>query len=537
MEIMKNNKSQPATHRYTVIALFVALFACIATALLGIVKGVVALQLYTLQFPERLNNALWISGGLIILGLATYVILEPGRVQKFITGRQARFGGNTLVTSVAFLLILGLTNAMVIAPRLNLDKRWDLTEDKANTLAPETLAALETLPEKITATAFFSQNRPKDSAEQLLNNIKISSAGKFEYEFVDPDRDPQRARETGITGDGKILLEMGDRKEIAASADETEILQAMIRLINPNERVVYFLTGHGERDTEQSTEDNSSLTQARATLESKNYIVNTLSLLAENKVPEDADLIVIAGPVQPVSQREVNLLRDYLNNGGALLVMEDPLALTDFGDAADPLAEMLSEDWGITINNDVVIDLDSPDPNVGVSATYDGSHPITRKMNNLATFFPLTRSLNLTTGKENIQANLLVQTTSRSWGETDLSNPGFDEGKETPGPMTLVVAGENNVSGGRVVVFGTSQFAVDQIFDQYGNGDLFANSVDWSAEQENLTNITPKQPITRTFLPASQLRILFLMFIVALAIPGIFLVLGIYTWFARRRQG
>jgi len=103
--------------------------------------------------------------------------------------------------------------------------------------------------------------------------------------------------------------------------------------------------------------------------------------------------------------------------------------------------------------------------------------------------------------------------------------------------MTLVVSAENNVSGGRVVVFGTSQFATDQIFDQYGNGDLFANSVDWAAEQENLTNITPKQPITRTFLPASQGRILFLMFIVLLAIPGIFLVLGISTWFTRRRQG
>lgn len=533
---MKSKKNQPAGRKYTVIALFVALFACIATGLLGAMKGVVAIGLYTLQFPERLNNALWISGGLVILGLATYVILEPGKVQKFVTGRQARYGSNTLITSLAFLGILIVGNVLAVQNPIPLG---DLTEDKANTLAPEMLAALETLPEKITATAFFSQNQSTEAAEKLLNNIKAGSGGKFEYEFVDPDREPQRARENGITGDGKILLEMSGRKEIAAFADESEILQAMIRLISPDERAIYFLTGHGERDTEQTNEDNSSMTRVKATLESKNYVVKTLSLLAENKIPEDADLIVIAGPIQPVSQNEVKLLRDYLNNGGSLLIMEDSLAVTDFGDAADPLADMLVEDWGISINNDVVIDLDSPDPTVGVSATYDGLHSITRKMNNLATFFPLTRSLSVVAAIENVQANLLVQTTERSWGETDLADPNvsFDETTEVSGPMILAIAGENTVTGGRVVVFGTSQFATDQIFDQYGNGDLFANSVDWAAEQENLTNITPKQPITRTFLPASQARILFLMFIVALAIPGIFLLLGIYTWFTRRRQG
>ncbi|MBK9008858.1 MAG: hypothetical protein IPM31_17950 [Anaerolineae bacterium] len=73
--------------------------------------------------------------------------------------------------------------------------------------------------------------------------------------------------------------------------------------------------------------------------------------------------------------------------------------------------------------------------------------------------------------------------------------------------------------------------------DQYGNGDLFANSVDWAAQQENLIELTPKQPVTRSFNPASQGRILFLMFIVAILMPGIFVVLGVMTWLQRRKQG
>ncbi len=124
---------------------------------------------------------------------------------------------------------------------------------------------------------------------------------------------------------------MGDRKEIVAFASETEILKGMLRLLNPGNNVVYFLTGHGERDIEQAGE--ASMTRAKTTLESKNYTVKTLNLLAENQIPEDASLIVIAGPLQPVSEEEVNLLKDYLANGGSLIVMEDPTALTEFGDA------------------------------------------------------------------------------------------------------------------------------------------------------------------------------------------------------------
>ncbi len=89
-----------------------------------------------------------------------------------------------------------------------------------------------------------------------------------------------------------------------------------------------------------------------------------------------------------------------------------------------------------------------------------------------------------------------------------------------------------------MVVFGTSQFASDQVFDSgYGNSDIFVNAVDWAAEQENITNITPKQPVSRIFLPASQLRIFMLMLVVGLIMPGIFIVLGVFTWLQRRRQG
>jgi len=533
-----SNKKQSKNYSY--VALIVALIAGIVTLLLAITRGLISMQVFTVANVDNFNRAILMSAGVIILGLATYAIMEPDRVRRFFTGRQARYGSNALIMSVAFLFIVGLINVLVATPRFNLDKTWDLTEDKVNTLAPETLAAIQNLPETVTATAFFSQNSNTEAATELLNKVRDNSNGKFDYKFINPDLDPQAALSAGITGDGKILLQMGKQKEIVAFSSEDEILKGLLRLLNPESSAIYFLTGHGERDTQQSGE--SSLARATEILGNKNYSVKTLNLLVDNEIPEDASVIVIAGPMKPVSENEVKLLKEYLNSGGSLIVMEDPIALTEFGEEGDPLAEMLAQDWGISFNNDIVIDLNSPQPTTAAAAYYDSSHPVTVNMNNIVAFFPYTRSLNITGATEDVMLSPIVQTNERSWGETDFSSlseggqVGLDE-NEVVGPLTLAAAGENTTTSGRVVVFGTSAFAVDQIFDAYGNGDMFVNSVDWSAEQEDLANITPKTSTERTFNVPSQIHWIIILLSSIFIIPGLVLLSGVSAWLARRRQG
>ncbi len=534
-----DDKKQPTARNRSasMIALVFALLACIATFFLGIMRGLLSMQVFTGLQAQDLNRYLMVAGGLIILGLAAYAIMEPDRVRRFLTGRQARYGSNAVVMTIAFLGILIVGNVLAYQNPVPIA---DLTEDKSNTLSPELSNALKTLPEKVTATGFFAQNSSTESAEKLLSNIKANSNGKFDYNFVNPDRDPQAALNAGITGNGKILLQMGDHKEIVAFASETEILKGLLRLLNPGNNVVYFLTGHGEHDIEQSGE--TAMARAKGTLESKNYTVKTLNLLSENQIPEDASVIVVAGPIKPVSGDEVKLLKDYLAGGGSLIAMEDPSALTQFGDAKDPLAEMLAQDWGIYFDDDVVIDLNSPQPTTAAAAYYDTGHPVTINMNNLVTFFPFSRSLEMSGSPEGVTLTPLIQTNERSWGETDFQSlsaggqVGLDAG-EKPGPLTLAIAGENASTKGRVVVFGTSNFAVDQSFDAYGNGDLFVNSVDWAAEQEDLANITPKTPTERTFNIPGQFQWIMILLGSVFIIPGLVVLAGVSTWLARRRQG
>ncbi len=537
---MPKKSNTPA--RYAFIGLIIAGLGCVATGVFALLQGTVALKLYTPANAGTFPQWIAISAGVLVLGLLVYSVLNPEGVRRFVSGRQARYGSNALVMSLAFVGILVIVNVLVYQN----PKTWDLTEGQQHTLAPQTIQALNTLPNHVSAIAFFSTQSSTDSARQLLTEFQTASKGKFDFRFVDPNADPLSARQYGVTGDGTIVLTMGKQSENAASADETSITEALIRLINPEARTVYFLTGHGEPDINST--DTSGLSRARETLTSKNYTVKTLNLAATNKIPDDAKTIVIAGPQNPLLDSEVALLKAYVDKGGSLLILEDPTPFTKFGTNPDPLASYLQSDWGITLDNDVVIDLTSNNALMAVSASYSTSAPITQHMTTVA-IMPQARSVSVSKTLPNgVTAVPLIMTAKNSWGMTDLaalqtalqsqSNqlPPFDAATDMAGPVNLAVSASNASTGGRIVVFGNSIFATDKGFDAYANGDLFMNSIDWAAQQANLINITPRTPVARTFNSPSQLQFVAIALGAVILVPGLIVAAGISNWLARRRQ-
>ena len=116
----------------------------------------------------------------------------------------------------------------------------------------------------------------------------------------------------------------------------------------------------------------------------------------ENQIPADAKVIVVAGPKKQLAQSEVDMLSAFQDKGGALIVMEEPLPVTQFGDAPDPLADYLAKKWDIKLGADIVVDLTSQQPFAPYAARY-GSSPITEKLQNLTAQFPTVRSVTVLT--------------------------------------------------------------------------------------------------------------------------------------------
>lgn len=506
------------------------------------VVGLVGLVLAGAWFAvvRRPDMTVWVGLVAGVLGLALGIALDPGRVRAFLRGRQARYGLNALLLSLAVTGVVGVVNYLVYLdpPRL------DMTEDQAFSLAPETLRVLRDLEQPVHILGFYTPELAdaRDNARPLLEEYRRRSDGKVTYEFVDPLSDPVQAERYGINRAGTLVVVVGDSWERVLSAREQDITTAIVRLTVSGQRKVAFLVGHGERDIGEAGD--AGYSRLREALEAKGYTVETLSLLAQGEVPEDVNAVVVAGPRQPLSPEEVAALERYVSAGGGLLVMSEPSAVTEIDPADDPLAEYLEETWLIRLRNDVVIDLNSTIQLAAITRRY-GDHPITQGLGTLASYFPVARSIEvlpLPEGAFSPSRAALAVTEDLTWGETDLQallegRPvDFDPQADLQGPLVLAVAAEDE-RGSRVVVFGDSDFGANREFVNLANGDLLVNAIDWVARQESLIDLTPKPRITRFVTPPSLEALAVIFVVTVVLIPGGIIGLGVATWLRRRRRG
>ncbi len=533
---MAKKRSRKTTIKnYAYIALIVSGVALLASALFGLFKLVLFLDLYTLQNDQWVNTALYISLGMILVGLAVYALIVPEKVRDFFAGRQGRYGSNAAINLIAFFTIIVIANMWAYAAPV---EDLDFTEDLQHTLAPETLDTLRLLREPVHAIAFYTQESTQ--IRDLLENMENSSNGKFDFEFVNPDTNPARALQYEVTSDRTIVLVMGDRRESVTYPTEQAIVNALMRLMNPGERIVYFLTGHGEHSLEAT--DEAGLSRLQSTLIGKNYVLRTLNLLAENRIPADAQALVIAGPTQTLSAEEVDLIAQYLEQGGSLILLSESPLSTGNTDQADPLAAYLAANWNIGLNNDIVIDPSLDQVLIAVSASY-GDHPIVQNIQTTNTYYPVARSLTIGSETADVQTTTLVSTVNRAWGETNLAEIDqgylqFNAGADTPGPLVLGAVSENPTTGGRVIVFGDSDFATDSLFDVYGNGNMIVNAIDYAAGQEEYITLTRSEPINRRLSDdVKQGTILILGAAFICLLPLLIVVGGVAAWLMRRAQG
>ena len=338
---------------------------------------------------EQLRRVLAFAG---LASILLYGASHWRQVGRSFERRQTRYG--TLAGTGIMLMFAIIVALNYVLARQN--KRWDLTAAQQYSLSDQTRRVLDSLTAPIRILVFAREPDFPRYRDRLDEYAYLSSQVTVDY--VDVDKQPMLARQYEVQSYGTIVFDYAGRVERVVSDAEQDLTNGLITVIAGAQQTVYFLEGHGEKEHTGSDRDGYSTVSDALGLD--NFEVESLVLAQQSAVPEDATVVVVAGPQTDLLPGEVEALGAYLDRGGTLLVLIDPPS-DSAAPAPDGLLGLLRE-WGIEPGTDVVVDasgmgqLLGADASVPVVANYP-FHPITDRFN-LLTAYPLARSVSAATG-------------------------------------------------------------------------------------------------------------------------------------------
>jgi ABC-type uncharacterized transport system involved in gliding motility auxiliary subunit len=526
-----------------------------------VVAGVVALTQPTFSVVGY--------GGLAfgVLALLAWVLLAPQQAKALLTGRTAQFGGTSLLVTVIVLV------ALIAVYTLVRNQNWqlDLTESDTFSLTPESEQAVAGIgadpnvpPVKLIAFYGAAQASRRDQDSVLFDDYAQTSNGKISYEFLDLDRNPAQAELYGVTRAGQIavvaLNEAGEpdveNAALVNFADQGEITNAILKVAASGEFQAFFLTVQDNVSSDMSAIKNSLINQYDWTVEDVSLLELT-GPQAEFRLNDpnvDGQVIIIPGGSQPLADQELEVLQQYLNNGGDLIIFAGNNFNEDFTSlaTAENLNAYLFDNFGLRFNNDVVLDqtLAFQSPISIISPTLDSTSFITTNgvvRGQGALIFDATHSIQVSdTPPANVTVTSLARSGEDAYATSDyqrILDGNFNEAEgDAQGPFVVAASAENTETGARIVLYGSPSIGADlfSMFQNVDNLDVAFNSLVWTTNFNNFFSQITVQQQQRPqdaplFADAQTLRNI--NFITMILLPFGILLIGVFVWWnGRERQ-
>lgn len=474
-------------------------------------------------------------------------------LNAILKNRSLRYGTNSLILIAAVVAIAVLANVLVGLTGI----KWDLTPNKLYSIGDTTKKVLDELDKEVIIYGLFDETRLGSVSEYSQFIELLEHYGKNNYitvRYVDPDKNPGILLEIDPEG---ILSNVSSNYFVVKSGNKLRGLSyydlystrydqqtfqiqttgtiaeqgftGAIKFVTAEHTpTIYFTTGHDEKDP------SSTYSKLSEILVNNNFMVSTINLITEEKVPEDAELLVFASPKRDITMDERDKIIDYLKGGGHGIFMFDYLE----SDAQFPNFENIFMDFNISISYDKIKENDSnrhlpQNPyttllDVRRSDLSSGGYNI---------LFPNSRSVNiLKNKKEYINEMPLAVTSSMAVGEMVNKSRGDD----VEGPLNAAVAVEHGGWGAmsKITVIGTSSFLDDKAADAFGpyynNGLIFfLESVNWMADIKEEVKVDTKY-YTAQYLEITQQQANYMGILVVGVLPLLILAAGMVVYLRRR---
>ncbi len=446
--------------------------------------------------------------------------------EDFKNTERAKKIGRILNIILAIIFIFGLN---ILASKYYLRK--DLTKNRVHSLSPETLAYIQKLKKPVEIFVTIPSQSPQAQLSEtylmvsrLLKEYQYATRnnknGKITVEYINPFKQMQRAHQIavqfGVQKDNSIILKSGNdyrqinptelytsqHGEIEKFKGEQVLTSAILNVTGSQKEKIVFIGGHGEMRI-NDVDPLRGLSELNRLLNTYNIETAQIELTQTSEIPSDANLVIIASPQTTFLPEEIAQLRQYLSDrNGRLIAFLDPVAQHGLDD--------LLYEWGILADDMLILDssIDFKANSGDLILRSFTNHPITQFLedNQLAVLAGLSRPI-----RPDIASPLdprrtvtpLIWTSETSWGERayqTMAAMQFDLNKDLKGPIPIATLAERNVNsqlginirGGRLVVFGNSNFIGNNRINGLGNRILLQNTINWTIDLNDLLNIPPK---------------------------------------------
>ena len=505
----------------------------------------------------------WAALGVGALALVALVVLAPQTVLSAFTGRNFRFGGTSILVTVVLIGAL-IAGYVIIA---NFEVVWDVTgndEFKLNAQAQVAITALGADPnvQAIELIAFYdsSLRGEQERRELLLQDYVNYSNNKVTYRLEDPNRNPALAQfYTAVNGD--IVVQLAGNEDAAGvekvqtafGFDQNQITNAILSIASSGDFRAYFLN----IDSAVSSEDTEGLGASEVSTILSDRLrwtvneVSSIDLLSTGSEFElldetaDGEVLVVIGGNRELREEEVQLITNYVNEGGHLVLMASPdidgVALA----STASLNDWLKQNLGLSFSADVVIDSTQnfQSPFLPAITDLDADQYITSNMaaNNGALVLQLPRQIIIEpTLPEGVTVTAIARSSEGSYLKpvSSLLAEDIDKTDETvEGPFVVMAVAENSNTGSRVVLVGSQDLATNQ----FGtiNLDVSLSTVIWATNYqaffESLPRVAPDDfnqdiPIVATNDVINRIN-----FVNLFALPFGILFIGGFVWWNRRK--
>jgi len=487
---------------------------------------------------------------------------NPPSKPSFSRGQKWSIGFNVLLAVIMVFAVAVMVN--YLSGRYF--QRFYLSTRTRIELSPRTINLLHSLTNQIRVTLYYNKDEPLYGDIAGLLKEYHSTDSRIDVQTVDFDRDPGAAQDVktkyglgsytnknlvifDCAGNVKIIpgnalaqyilepvanpTEREYRRKPVAFKGEMMFTSALLAVTTAKPLTACFLEGHGEHRLDDGADEMGYLKFA-AVLQTNSIQVEPLSLITHD-VPTNCNLLIIAGPRDPIPQAELDRIEQYVNEGGRLFVLFNALSLQ-----RETGLEKILAKWGVRVGNDIVKDPDN---------SYSGSDVIVADFRSNPAVNPLTGSrLELVLPRPVGKIDLTAQAADGlKVEEIAFSGPSsFVRGHEAAperSALPLMVAMERGAVKGvigergatRMLVAGDSLFLDNQLIDALANRDFAGYAANWLLDRTILLEGIGPKPVAEFRLVVTRSQLRTLQWILLGAMPGGVLMFGGLVWLGRRR--